>query len=134
MLSMAAGAGHVAWWMAHTTSSRRGKAGTAWPEHIHRWQLGLGHQIFKGAVVVCLCLIAHMDRYVEQVLQRRHSVLHSLLRGLFGFHTYLTGFHCTVVCVSDCDSTATITLMTFMCPHLHIFTGHPPNRNPNLSH
>ena len=101
MLSMAAGAGHVAWWMAHTTSSRRGKAGTAWPEHIHRWQLGLGQQIFKGAVVVCLCLIAHMDRYVEQVLQRRHSVLHSLLRGLFGFHTYLTGFHFTVasVCV-----------------------------------
>ena len=47
------------------------------------------------------CLIAHMDRYVEQVLQRRHSVLHSLLRGLFGFHTYLTGFHFTVasVCV-----------------------------------
>ena len=51
VLSMAAGVGHVAWWMAHTTSSRRGKAGTAWPEHIHRWHLGLGQQIFKGAAI-----------------------------------------------------------------------------------
>ena len=49
VLAMAAGVGHVAWWMAHTTSSRRGKAGTAWPKHIHRWHFGLGRQI-----LVCL--------------------------------------------------------------------------------
>ena len=74
MLAMAAGVGHVAWWMAHTTSS--GEDGTAWPEHIHRWQLGLGQLIFAGAAVVCLCLSAHDGGYVEQVLQRRYSALH----------------------------------------------------------
>ena len=98
MLAMAAGVGHVAWWMAHTTSWRRGR------------RLGrLGQSTFTGGISAWAgrssrgqlwfaCLIAHMGGYVEQVLQRRHSVLHSLLRGL---HTYLTGFHFTVarVCV-----------------------------------
>ena len=55
VLAMAAGVGHVAWWMAaHNIIAARAKAGTAWPKHIHRWHFGLGRQIFKGAAVVCL--------------------------------------------------------------------------------
>jgi len=61
VLAMAAGVGHVAWWMAahniiaalsRMRGVREGRMGrlSLWPhEHTHRWQLGLGQLIFKGA-------------------------------------------------------------------------------------
>ena len=61
VLAMAAGVGHVAWWMAAhniiaalsrmrgVREGRMGRLSRLASEHTHRWQLGLGQLIFKGA-------------------------------------------------------------------------------------